>query len=129
MHRSISTVGRTLTRLRARGALREPAIVRAAQQRRWRRGPRPYARRKPWTFIPRAPGDLVQIDTMWVEVLPGLRRVHFTARDVISRKDVLAAHSRMTSTLAAQVLQAAVTRYGLLAAEWLGRELAPLRGP
>lgn len=111
LHTSVSTVGRTLARLRAKGQLHEPAVVRA-QQRRRRRVPRPYARRKPWTYLPRAPGDLVQIDTMWVEVLPGLRRVHFTARDVVSRKDVLVAAGRMTSTIAAQVLQTALERFG-----------------
>ncbi len=62
LHTSVSTVGRTLTRLRATGQLQEPAVVRA-QQRRHRRVLRPYARRKPWTYRPRAPGDLVQIDT------------------------------------------------------------------
>lgn len=106
-----STVGRTLARLRAIGQFHEPAVVRA-QHRRRRRVPRPYARRKPWAYLPRAPGDLVEIDTMWVEVLPGLRRVHFTARDVVSRKDVLVAAGRMTSTNAAQVLRTALERFG-----------------
>lgn len=109
---SVSTVGRTLTRLRAKGQLQEPAVVRAQHRRRKLRRPRPYARRKPWSYVPRVPGDLVQIDTMWIEVLPNLRRVHFTARDVVSRKDVLVAAGKMTSTIAAQVLQAAVTRFG-----------------
>jgi len=88
---SASTVGRTLHRLRRLGHLHEPAVVTA--QRRRRRTRRPYARRKPWAYVPHAPGDLVQLDTMVVEVLPGRRRVHFTARDVISRMDVLALDS------------------------------------
>jgi hypothetical protein len=36
------------------------------------------------------PGDLIEIDTTPVEVRPGLRRIHFTTRDVVCRKDVLA---------------------------------------
>lgn len=107
---SVSTVGRTLRRLRRLGQLREPAVVRA--QRRGRRVRRPYARRKPWAYVPRAPGDLVQLDTMVVEVLPGLRRVHFTARDVISRMDVLAAYARGTSRAAERVLHEAFPRFG-----------------
>ncbi len=81
---SASTVGRTLTRLRALGHLRAPAVVQAQRLRRQRRSRRRrYAQRKPWDYVPRAPGDLVQIDTTPIEVRPGLRRVHFTACDVI----------------------------------------------
>jgi transposase InsO family protein len=101
---SASTVGRTLTRLRAMGHLGDPAVVRG-------RRARPYAQRLPWGYVPRAPGDLVAIDTTPVEVLPGCRRIHFTARDVVSRKDVLAAHLRLTSEAAARVLREAVTRF------------------
>jgi len=49
---------------------------------------------------------------MVVEVLPGLRRVHFTARDVISRMDVLAAYDRGTSRAAERVLHEAFPRFG-----------------
>jgi transposase InsO family protein len=108
---SASTVGRTLTRLRAIGQLTEPAVVRAARKgkRRW---PRPYARRKPWDYHPRRPGDLVELDAMAIEVLPGLRRIHFTARDVISRKDVLAVHDRQSSRMAERVLTEDFPRFG-----------------
>lgn len=69
--------GRTLTRLRATGQLHEPAVVRG--KRRWRRRrARPFAQRRPWGLVAHQPGDLVQIDTTPIEVLPGLRRVHFS---------------------------------------------------
>jgi transposase InsO family protein len=110
---SASTVGRTLTRLRAVGQLREPAVVRAQQVRRQRRSRRRrYAQRKPWDYVPRAPGDLVQIDTTPIEVRPGLRRVHFTACDVISRMGGLAAHDRGSSRAAERVLREAFPRFG-----------------
>jgi len=109
---SVSTVGRTLTRLRAVGQLREPAVVRAARRRWRRRRARPYAQRRPWGYVAAAPGDLVQLDTTPIEVLPGVRRIHFTVRDVVSRKDVLAVASRMTSTAAARMLQQAFGRFG-----------------
>lgn len=109
---SESTVGRTLTRLRRLGQLREPAVVRAARGRWRRRRARPYAQRLPWGWRPTRPGDLVEIDATPIEVLPGLRRVHFTARDVVSRKDVLAAFASQTSTSAARVLREAFGRFG-----------------
>jgi len=109
---SVSTVGRTLTRLRAIGQLREPAVVRASLARHRRRIRRPYAQRKPWGYRPRAPGDLVEIDTMVVEVLPGHRRIHFSARDVVSRKDVVCAARRLTSRVAERMLREDFDRFG-----------------
>ena len=78
---SSSTIGRILHRLKARGLLREP-------RRRRRRGPwrpRPHVQRLPSGYRIVAPGDLVQVDTLDVAVLPGLRRKQFTARDMVSR--------------------------------------------
>ena len=109
---SVSTVGRTLTRLRALGHLVEPALVRGGRRRWRRRRARPYAQRLPWGYTPQRPGDLVEIDTTPVEVRPGLRRIHFTARDVVSRKDVLAVFPRTTSAAAAQMLREAFGRFG-----------------
>ena len=109
---SASTVGRTLTRLRGAGQLVEPAVVHVGRARWRRRRARPYAQRLPWAYVPHAPGDLVQIDATPIEVLPGLRRIHFSARDVVSRKDVLAAYDRSTSHAAATVLREAFGRFG-----------------
>ena len=58
---------------------------------------RPYAIRKPKEYIARAPGDIVEVDTLDVRPLPGVILKHFTARDIISRWDVLEAHTRATS--------------------------------
>ncbi len=41
--------------------------------------------RTPKDYIPQAPDDLVEVDTLAVRPLPGLVFKHFTARDVISR--------------------------------------------
>jgi len=52
---SVSTVGRTLTRLRALGHIVEPPLVRGGL-RRWRRGrARPYAQRLAWGYSPQRP--------------------------------------------------------------------------
>jgi len=108
---SASTVGRTLTRLRRIGQLREPPVVRAAQSRRRRPRPRPYAQRLVKGYRIRAPGDLVEVDTTFLSILKA-RRVHFTARDVVSRKDVVCAYDRASSRSAARFLREELPRLG-----------------
>lgn len=106
---STSTVGRTLTRLRRIGQLREPPVVRATPRRPPR--PRPYAQRLVKGYTIRAPGDLVQVDTTFLSILKA-RRVHFTARDVVSRKDVVCAYDRASSQSAARFLREELPRLG-----------------
>lgn len=110
---SISTVGRTLTRLRAQGRLNEPAIVTAklAGKRRKQTGKRPYALRKPWGYPVKEPGDLVQVDTVHVYPLPGSRRYQFTANDCVAKHTARIAASRITSKAACRVLDAIEDRF------------------
>lgn len=105
---SASTVGRILTHLKRRGQLTEPKRPAIAARR--RRLPRPHAIRKPPDYVPRQPGDLVQLDTLDLRPLPGITLKQFTARDVVSRWDVLEARSRATAPLAAQFLDAVQAR-------------------
>jgi transposase InsO family protein len=105
---STTMVGRILTHLKARGVLREP--VRSGISTRKRLWRRPYAIRKPKDYSVREPGDLVQVDTLDVRPLPGVILKHFTARDVVSRWDVVEAHTRATATTAAGFLEALQTR-------------------
>ena len=99
---STSMVGRILTRLKARGLLKEAPRTGVAVRR--PRGPRPYALRKPKDYIAQQPGDLVQVDTLDVRPVPGVVLKHFTARDVLSRWDVLEAHTRATAATATAFL-------------------------
>ena len=78
---STSMVGRILTRLKARGALREPPRNGISARKRQR--PRPSAVRKPKEYQARVPGDLVQLDTLDVLPLPGVILKPVTARDVL----------------------------------------------
>lgn len=105
---SISMVGRILRQLKQRGLLIEPPPLSIAVRR--SRPPRPYAVRKPKTYRPTRPGDLVQVDTLDLRPLPGVILKHFTARDVVSRWDVLEVHTRATAQAAARFLDAIQTR-------------------
>ena len=88
-------VGRILTYLKARGALKEPPRNGVSTHKRlWRR---PYAVRKPKGYPVVEPGDLVQVDTLDVRPLPGVILKHFTARDVVSRWDVVEVRTRATA--------------------------------
>lgn len=101
---STSTVGRILASLKRRGVLREPPRPGVARKK--RRVARPYAVRKPKEYRPTEPGDLVQVDTLDVRPLPGVVFKHFTARDVVSRWDVLHVGANATAASAARFLDA-----------------------
>jgi putative transposase len=81
IHLSVSMVGRILRHLKQTGQLREVATRRRPTRRR----PRPYAVRKPKDYVIAHPGDLVQVDTLDVEVTPGARFKHLSLVDVLSR--------------------------------------------
>ena len=105
---SVSMVGRILGRLRHSGELREPARRRiSARKRAWRR---PHAVRKPAGFVAARPGDLVQVDTLDVRPLPGLVLKQFTARDVVSRWDVLELRTSASARSAVAILDALEAR-------------------
>ena len=99
---STSMVGRILSYLKGRGVLKEPPRGRISARKRQKR--RPYAVRKPKTYAVEEPGDLVQVDTLDVRPLPGVTLKHFTARDLVSKWDVLEVHTRATSNVAAGFL-------------------------
>ena len=106
---SASTVGRILTHLRARRVLVEPKRVRAHPH---ARHPRPYATRRPkGAPVAAAPGDLVQLDTMQVRLLPGVTRYQFTAVDVVSRHSVVGVRAVATATTATDFLADLVARF------------------
>jgi putative transposase len=100
---SVSMVGRILTALRRRGALREPSARRrmSVRQRRWTR---PYAIRRPADWRVERPGDLVELDTLDIRPLSTVVLKQFTARDLVSRWDVVELGRRATAQAAAAVL-------------------------
>jgi putative transposase len=109
---STSMVGRILTHLKQSGQLHEPP--RFAISVRKRRLKRLYAIRKPKEYQATEPGDIVQVDTLDVRPLPGVVRKQFTARDVVSRYDVLDIRSNATAKLAAEFVEAVLARMPFL---------------
>jgi transposase InsO family protein len=99
---STSMVGRIIRRLKDRGILREPIRNHVSAHRRGIK--RPYAIRKPKDYPVIDPGDLIQLDTLDIRPLPGVVLKHFTARDMISRWDVVDVYSRATATTATRFL-------------------------
>jgi len=98
-----SMVGRILAHLKRRGRLVEAPRWGVPGSRRALR-PRPYAVRKPKQYAVSAPGDLVQVDTLDVRPVANLIFKQFTARDVVSRWDVIQAHSRASAACATDFL-------------------------
>ncbi len=100
---STSMVGRILVHLKRQGRLVEAPCTGVKGSRRALRL-RPYAVRKPKQYAVSAPGDLVQVDTMDVRPVPGTVFKQFTARDLVSRWDVLQAHTRASAQCATEFL-------------------------
>lgn len=106
---STSMVGRILGVLKRRGLLLEAPPAAVSHRRRKMRG-RPWAVRKPRFWPIQQPGDLVQLDTKELRPARGVVLKHFSARDMISRWDVLEVHERATSLAAAHFLDTLVDR-------------------
>lgn len=103
----VSMVGRILASLRRRSLLIEPHAVRVRRP----RPVRPHATRVPNDQRrPTHPGQLVQLDTMHLEPLPGTERRQFTAIDVVSRCAVLGVRASATAGTAAAFLNELVDR-------------------
>src|SRR6266851_2357123 len=110
--RSVSTsmVGRILAYWKRRGVLHEPPRPALLRQARRKLRKRPWAIRKPKYWRVEQPGDLVEIDTKEIRMRRGVLLKHFSARDVVSRWDVVEAHHRATSLAAARFLETLLER-------------------
>lgn len=105
---STSMVGRILGHLKRTRQLIEP--VRYAISVRKRRHKRVYAIRKPKDYAVNAPGDLIEVDTLDVRPLPNVVRKQFTARDLVSRWDVLDIRSAASAKTAAEFIEQILER-------------------
>jgi putative transposase len=100
---SVSMVGRIIRHLKERGVLVEPRVNHISTRKRQRN--RPYAIRKPKEYVAKEPGDIVQLDTLDVRPLPGIAFKQFTARDIISRWDVVGVSTHATANSAAKFIE------------------------
>lgn len=107
---STSMVGRILAHLKRRGELHEPPKPAVLRQARRKLRNRPWAIRKPKHWRIEQPGDLVEIDTKEIRMRRGVILKHFSARDVVSRWDVVEVHHRATSLAAARFLDTLLDR-------------------
>src|SRR5918995_7110095 len=83
---SVSTVGRILTMLMERGRVSPvPMLRRKPGGRRFRLIGERHARRLPKGLKPTRPGELVQIDTLFVNVAPDKAIKHFTGYDPVAK--------------------------------------------
>lgn len=108
IYSSVSTVGRIIGYLKSRKAIPE-----SNYKKRWkakRRHKRPYAIRKPKDYKAILPGDIIQVDTLDIHPFPGVHFKHFTARDLVSRWDVIEAFPHASSRQAAQFLHSILER-------------------
>lgn len=97
-----STVGRIIGHLKSTGDLVEPN--RGGIWSSKRRVKRPYAVRKPKGYEAREPGDIVEVDTLDIRPAPGVILKQFTARDFVSKWDVIEVRRRATSHTAKEFL-------------------------
>lgn len=105
---SVSSIGRILGYLKRTGQVSE-----VKYKKRWKarqRSKRPYAIRKPKGYEVTQPGDIVQLDTLDIHPFPAVHFKHFTARDVISRWDVVELYPKASSRQAKDFLSQLVAR-------------------
>jgi putative transposase len=103
---SVSTVGRILAALVRRGVVTPvPQLRRRPAARRFRfTAQERYARRLPKGRKAKFPGELVQIDTLFVNVRPGVAVKHFTAYDPVAKWTVGRVAGKASAVSAAALL-------------------------
>lgn len=103
----VSRIGRILKNLKENGKLIEGTYRMKTRKGRTKR---PYAVRKPKDYKAINPGDIVQIDTLEIRPFPGRKWFQFTARDMVSRWDVLHLAGTNSSLSASEALKGLLKR-------------------
>ncbi|HXF54858.1 MAG TPA: integrase core domain-containing protein [Hyphomicrobiaceae bacterium] len=101
---SEATVGRIIAHLVRRGVVEPvPTIRKAAKTKKWS-AKRRFAERLPKHLKADQPGQIVQIDTVYVTLAPGKHIKHFTAYDPVAKWTAAQAFERATAASAARFL-------------------------
>ncbi len=102
---SVSTVGRILKHLIDRGLVTPvPTLRRRPGGRRFRLIGKRHAKRLPKGLKPSRPGEMVQIDTLFISLASDRAIKHFTAYDPVAKWTIAGVAGRATAHLAAQFL-------------------------
>jgi putative transposase len=107
---SESTVGRILTQLRHRGVIQTAPQLRD-KLKRSRATKRFHAKRLPRGLKPTCPGEIVQVDTLHLQLLPGVKFKQFTAQCPVSRWTVCQVYPTASSARAADFLHHLLTQF------------------
>ena len=105
---SVSSIGRIIRELKEKGMI--PEVKYKNRWKRKQKHKRPHAIRKPKGYIVEQPGDIVQVDTLDIHPFPNVHFKHVTARDVISRWDVMEVYPKASSRQAKEFLHQLVQR-------------------
>jgi transposase InsO family protein len=108
---SDATVGRIIAYLVARGVVERVPTLRARKGRGARQWRRKHAQRLPKGRKPTTPGELVQVDTLSVNVRPDKAIKHFTAYDPVARFTTAKAFSTATAGCAKNFLDKLVKAF------------------
>jgi transposase InsO family protein len=101
---SVSTVGRILASLVARGAVQAVPSLRKRSRHAPRKHKRIYAQRLPKGVKPTKPGEIVQVDTVHINLVPGKAIRHFTGYCPVTKWTVAEARNRATAAAASLFL-------------------------
>jgi transposase InsO family protein len=106
---SEATIGRILAHLVKRGVVEPvPTIRKAAKTKKWS-AKRRFAVRLPKHLKPQEPGQIVQLDTVYVTLAPGKNVKHFTTYDPVAKWTAAGGYERATATSAARFLDKLLT--------------------
>lgn len=101
---SVSTVGRILASLVRRGIVPSVPSLRQGSRHAPRKHQRAYAKRLPKGARPTKPGEIVQVDTVHINLAPGKAIRHFTGYCPVAKWTVAEARNRATAAAAALFL-------------------------
>lgn len=101
---SVSTIGRILKTLVERGVVQSVPSLRRGSRHAPRRHKRTYAKRLPKDTKPTKPGEIVQVDTVHINLVPGKSIRHFTGYCPVAKWTVAEARNRATAAAASLFL-------------------------
>lgn len=101
---SVASVGRIIAELVGRGVVQSVPSLRKGTRHAPRKHKRTYAKRLPKDKKPTKPGEIVQVDTVHINLVPGKSIRHFTGYCPVAKWTVAEARNRATAAAASLFL-------------------------